>query len=99
MSIYDKAPVGGLCAGIPINIWFPITKKGGSNAEERLRKKTDEALVLETCSQCEKRIHCLEYSLRHEPFGTWGGLNEVQRAELRLKRNIKMVAISTEGTQ
>jgi hypothetical protein len=50
----------------------------------------NEDTAKQICSDCDVTIHCLEYSLRHEPFGTWGGMNEVERAQLRVKRNISL---------
>jgi len=89
-DIYDIAPEHGACAGQSIEIWFPVTKKGGLNAQERQTRREHENLVLETCRGCEVRTHCLEYSLRHEPFGTWGGKTELERAEIRWKRGITL---------
>jgi hypothetical protein len=84
---------------MPIELWFPTTKKGGLNKAEREQRQDDERLVKETCEQCEQRIPCLEYSLRHEPFGTWGGVSEIERAVMRNERGIRMVTISLEATQ
>lgn len=60
------------------------------SAEERQRRADNENFAKQTCISCENRVHCLEYSLRHEPFGTWGGLTEVERAQMRVKRGINL---------
>lgn len=47
-----------------------------------------EADAVKICSECTVAKECLEYSLSHEPFGIWGGLNEQQRLRMRLDRRI-----------
>ena len=94
MDKFDIAPEKGLCSGRDVSIWFPPSKQGGLSKEERALRVSNEKLAKETCTECESRIHCLEYSLRHEPFGTWGGLNEVERAHLRNRMGINL---SREG--
>lgn len=90
MDKYDVAPENGLCSGHGIDIWFPPTRKGGMSREERKKRDDDEKFARKTCLECESRVHCLEYSLRHEPFGTWGGLTEIERAEMRVRRGISL---------
>lgn len=87
---YDVAPEGGLCKGKSTELWFPLHRKGGVSAEERAKRKADEDFVRKTCSECSVTVHCLEYSLRHEPFGTWGGKTETERSEIRNARGIFM---------
>lgn len=88
MSKYDFAPVGGSCAGKDVQLWFPAIKKGGMNPLEKKQRIAEEKYVEKVCGECQVQKHCLEYSLRHEPFGTWGGKNEAQRAEMRNKMGI-----------
>lgn len=90
MDKYDIAPEGGLCRGYSTELWFPMYKKGGVSTEERKKRKEDEEFVRKTCSECDVRIHCLEYSLRHEPFGTWGGKTETERSAIRANRGISI---------
>lgn len=90
MDRFEFAPENGLCAGHPVDIWFPPSRKGHVSREERKKRDDDEKFAKETCMACESRVQCLEYSLRHEPFGTWGGLTEIERAEMRVKRNISL---------
>jgi len=44
--------------------------------------------AIELCNSCHAEEHCLEYSLRHEPLGIWGGKTESQRALIRSERDI-----------
>lgn len=87
-SKYDIAPLGGLCNGLSTELWFPVVKKGGVSAQERDRRKKNDDFVRETCQKCDVKIHCLEYSLLHEPFGTWGGKTELERSEIRASRGM-----------
>jgi WhiB family transcriptional regulator, redox-sensing transcriptional regulator len=45
------------------------------------------------CRPCPARDKCLEWALRHEDWGVWGGLDENQR--LSLKRRMKRKARET----
>lgn len=90
MDKYDFAPENGLCSGHPIDIWFPPSRKGHMSKEEREQRAQDDKFAKDTCFACTSRINCLEYSLRHEPFGTWGGLTEIERAEMRVRRGISL---------
>ncbi len=84
------APANGNCVGQDVNIWFPVVIFG-VNREKRnkLRQSTEKALSF--CKSCEVKKECLDYSLEHEPWGIWGGLNELQRAELRKIRGVRLV--------
>ena len=44
--------------------------------------------AIKICSGCTVVKECLDYSLPHEPFGIWGGLDEQQRLRIRVDRNI-----------
>ena len=45
---------------------------------------TRERVAKSICAQCSVKQSCLGYALRTaEPHGIWGGLNEVERRELR----------------
>lgn len=87
---FDNPPQNGACKDHPTELWFPMTKKGGLNATERKKRMEDNLLVEQTCNSCHSVIQCLEYSLRHEPFGTWGGKTEIERAEIRRERGISL---------
>lgn len=50
------------------------------------------------CENCEVRTACLEYALTHgERYGTWGGLSETERREVKRERGRKVRPI-THGT-
>lgn len=42
------------------------------------------------CESCDLRARCLEYALKNDDIGIWGGLTESQRKNLRRKVGIAM---------
>jgi WhiB family redox-sensing transcriptional regulator len=92
-DIFDEAPTDGKCRGYDTNMWFPIFSKSPSKAERNeINKQIEIARTI--CGQCSQSEHCLEYSLRHEPLGIWGGKTELERANIRNSRGI---VVSREG--
>ena len=47
-------------------------------------------LIRQLCSECAVKDDCLDYALRHEPFGFWGGMTEAQRVRHRVAKRIPM---------
>lgn len=88
MNQGEFAPEGGSCAGQPTEWWFPLQKSGRKEEVLELRKNTAKAKVI--CKSCPVQKECLDYSLRWEPWGIWGGLDEQKRAELRWNRKISL---------
>ena len=52
--------------------------------------------VKNICGRCEHQIECAEWGLKHERFGIWGGLSELQRRAIRKQRNISVEMIPVE---
>jgi WhiB family redox-sensing transcriptional regulator len=53
--------------------------------DERLARERQAKVI---CSTCSVRMECLEYALRiREPYGVWGGLNELERRLLLKDRD------------
>jgi WhiB family redox-sensing transcriptional regulator len=75
-----KPPVGGACVGKTALFFTPERKTKEILAQER------EALFI--CEPCPIREECLEWAIRHEQYGVWGGKTEWQRRVLRKERNI-----------
>ncbi len=46
------------------------------------------ALGKTICSGCSVRQQCLEWAVRHEAHGLWGGMTPRERMLIRKKRNI-----------
>lgn len=65
---------------------------------EEVRSSVGRAILVEAreiCSGCEVREPCLEYALRFEEWGIWGGMSEQERNRLRRKRGIRFLNVST----
>ena len=43
------------------------------------------------CSQCPVREKCLEWAIKREEFGVWGGTTARERASLRRERGLRLV--------
>lgn len=82
----EFAPEDGDCKGNPVDWWFPTYY--GLQKNELAAVKLNVKKAVEICNCCKSKVECLEYSLRHEPWGIWGGLDEEQRAHLRSRKNI-----------
>ncbi|MGS2645915.1 WhiB family transcriptional regulator [Streptosporangium sp. G12] len=64
---------------------------GERQPERDLRERKAKAI----CAQCLVRSECLDYALsRPEKYGTYGGLNEDERASER-RRRMRRAAAST----
>lgn len=46
-------------------------------------KRTSVSKAKELCADCEVRSECLQYALRLDVVGVWGGLTANERAKLR----------------
>jgi WhiB family redox-sensing transcriptional regulator len=43
------------------------------------------------CAQCSVRDKCLEWGVKREEFGVWGGTTARERAALRRQRGVRLV--------
>jgi hypothetical protein len=56
----------------------------GPDGERQPERDVRERKAKAICAQCPVRTECLDYALsRPEKYGTWGGLNEDERASER----------------
>lgn len=69
-------PVGGSCTGRDTSWWFPSF---GMNKVQLDKQKE----AIKICVECPIRGKCLEYAMRWEAFGIWGGFTERQRDVIR----------------
>ena len=59
-----------------------------NHVEHKPEKDFREAQARAICAQCPVRTLCLDYAVENgEPHGIWGGLNELQRARMRMRRS------------
>jgi WhiB family redox-sensing transcriptional regulator len=69
------------CAGENLVLFF------GPDGERHIERVARELKAKAICSGCPVRHACLNYALdRPEKYGTWGGLNEDERASERRRR-------------
>ncbi|MFC4006558.1 WhiB family transcriptional regulator [Nonomuraea purpurea] len=69
------------CRGEDLVLFF------GPDGERQPERDIRERKAKAVCSQCLVRIECLNYALSQpEKYGTWGGLNEDERASERRRR-------------
>lgn len=69
------------CRGEDLVLFF------GPDGERPKQKDVREREAKSICAQCPVRNACLDYALtRPEKYGTWGGLNEDERASERRRR-------------
>lgn len=87
----NEAPRGGDCVGKPTEWWFPYYYLKKRQELVEIRQKANQAK--EICGTCAIQKDCLDYSLKHEPWGIWGGFDEQERALLRVERDIKVSRI------
>lgn len=70
------------CKGKDITLFYPNLPAG--------QHRKDVELAKEVCKECEVVEGCLDYSLRYEPLGVWGGKSEIEREILRRQRKITL---------
>jgi len=59
-----------------------------NHLERKPEKDEREAQARALCAQCPVHAACLDYALSvGEPHGIWGGLNELQRRRLLMRRS------------
>jgi WhiB family redox-sensing transcriptional regulator len=72
----------GACRNMNVETFYP------ENGAQYSRRHINDAKMV--CESCEVRIPCLEYSLKYETLGIWGGMTESERRRFRLKNNIAL---------
>ncbi|MFB4280805.1 WhiB family transcriptional regulator [Nonomuraea sp. MTCD27] len=79
------------CRGEDLVLFF------GPEGERQPQKDMRERRAKTVCAGCPVRRECLTYALsRPEKYGTWGGLNEEERASER-RRRMRRVASAAAG--
>lgn len=69
------------CRGEDLALFFGLDGERGPEREARERK------AKAVCMRCTVRVECLDYAIgRPEKYGTWGSLNEDERAAERRRR-------------
>ena len=72
---------GAACRGKEIVLFF------GPDGERQPERDIRERKAKLVCASCPVKMECLNYAVsRPEKYGTWGGLNEEERASERRRR-------------
>jgi len=72
-----------MCRQVGVSFFFPEDGERGNGA-------TTYELARTICSGCTVRAECLEWALRHELYGMWGGKSPFERQQIRKKRKINL---------
>lgn len=67
------------CANEERDLWFP--QVGGASRVARM-----------ICAGCPVKNECLDYALKHEEFGIWGGMSAEERNRYRRTHKVKFVS-------
>lgn len=80
MNDYPKWKDRPACEGTDTELWFNEDDKPTYQQYATLKK---------ICKGCPVRQQCLDYALKHDVFGFWGGTTPRERQRIRGKLNIK----------
>lgn len=75
------------CKKYPVEQFFPEIEKNSRLC--RIKHQTTVFESIQICMSCKIQESCLEYALKAEPYGIWGGTTDVERVYLRQKLDIK----------
>jgi WhiB family redox-sensing transcriptional regulator len=68
-----------LCAEVGLDLFFPTS----TDTSDYMKAKT-------ICNRCEWQWECAEWAIHHDNgHGMFGGLNPVERRQIRAQRGIK----------
>lgn len=79
----DAAPSEVPCQNFP-DAFFPDYKQAGFIELSGYAKAM--------CDDCPIKQMCAEYGIKHAEYGIWGGLTESDRARIRLRFGLRLVA-------
>lgn len=77
------------CSGIDVNMFFMAEGSNGLTPEARPIRRM--------CAACPCQSECLEWALRHEPFGFWAGTTERERRRIRQRTGVPFRGLSTDA--
>lgn len=76
------------------HLFFPPNGQRGDcrTVEGRDDREVRTAKAKTLCAGCQWRVPCLDYALTvREPWGIWGGLDEIERGVQRVRRKGRQV--------
>ena len=75
----------GQCREIGSDFFYPDSENEGDTSMYSFGKKI--------CAGCEVRQQCLDWAVRHEGYGLWGGMTPRERMQIRRKLNITLESL------
>jgi WhiB family redox-sensing transcriptional regulator len=75
------------CKDAPTNLFFPSEEIPNPAAYRASAQK-----AREYCEMCSVQQQCLDYALRNETVGIWGGMTARQRQKERTRRDMKITS-------
>jgi hypothetical protein len=75
-----------VCRGVETQAFFIEGQPMGRIARIKHQERIDNAIQI--CTSCSIQERCLDYALKAEPYGIWGGTTEIEREYLRSKLGI-----------
>jgi WhiB family redox-sensing transcriptional regulator len=66
-----------LCAEVDPELFFPTDEHGVGNSYTSMKE------AKKICNACTLKLQCLEYALRRNESGIWGGTTEGERRKIR----------------
>ena len=79
------------CRDVDPDVFFPAGVEGGRpRAGEELLPPVEWRTPIAVCADCPVRSACLDYALRHEDQGVWGGTTPRQRERMRRALGIQL---------
>ena len=80
-----------LCAQIDTEIFFGYEGENPTEAQHRT------AAARTLCGSCPEKAACLDYALRVQVVGVWGGTTARERRSLRVAQGIRAENIGSEN--
>lgn len=75
------------CRGYPLRWWFPVSRRGRRPDRHLvIVSELERAQALELCATCPVRDDCLDYAIRYDEVGIWGGTTDRERRRIRRSR-------------
>jgi len=74
-----------LCREVGTEFFYPEDGKENDTSIYSFARKI--------CSGCEVKQACLDWGIRHEGYGMWGGMTPRERMAIRKKLNITLESI------
>jgi WhiB family redox-sensing transcriptional regulator len=66
------------CAGADTDAFFPVNKGAYENKD----------MLTRICNACPVKAECLDYAVKYDLLGWWGGTTEIQRRRIRAERKV-----------